>query len=125
MMKTKEVIKTLKLLTSLLEASNKDIIEDIFTKKANNFSHEQLIVNIDTLIKLGSIDKNQWIDFAKANSINIDVRPRDASRDVLDKILKYIEKNPDVQKIIAKKAENVSSMHSPELTNALKILMGR
>lgn len=131
-MKIRDAIKTLKLLISLLEAFEPThlSVEDIYknnasNKKAKKMSDEQIMVNLNTLIKLSSLDKAQWIEFAKSNGIEVEIRQRDASRDVLDKILKYLDSNPLAKEKIEKGADATSSVHSPELTKALKILLSK
>lgn len=130
-MKIRDTIKTLKTLISLLESFEGTFqnVEDIYkigkTKKNKSMSEDEIKVNLTTLIKLSSVDKNQWLEFARNNNIEIDIRPRDASRDVLDKILKYLDNNPVAKEKIEAEADATSNVHSPELTKALKILLSK
>jgi len=130
-MKTREAAKMLYALARLLESCPNIEVEHAFSANAERrntrkeMSSDQLMVNLDTLIKLSSIDKQQWIDFVNSNNISIELRPRDASRDVLGKILKYLEKNPEQKLNIQKKVESIASDNSLELTNALRLLLRR
>lgn len=128
-MKTRDAAKALYAVARLLdtfpnvELSNINNI-NIESHNSNTMSNDMIAVNLNTLIRLSAIDKQQWINFARDNNLNIDFRQRDASRDILGKILKYIEKNPEAQKAIESKATKISGAHSAELTNALRLLLG-
>lgn len=126
-----DAINMLKSLIALLEhfESSCATLDEIYKggkqKKQKTMSDEEIKVNIGTLIKLGSLDKNEWINFAKINSIKIDTRTKDSSRDILNKILRYLDNNPSVKEKIEKDAEASTTVHSPELTKALKILLSK
>lgn len=53
----------------------------------------------------------------------IDVRPRDASRDIIGKLLKFLEENPDARNRLNHAAQKGRSETSPELARALQLLL--
>lgn len=129
-MKTREVSKVLYTLARLLDTCPNMEIDQAIGRvekapKNKQMSSEALVVNISTLLKLSAIDKQQWLDFAKSNGISLELRPRDASRDVLGKIFKYLENNPEALAKIERRVESVSPTISVELANALRLLMRR
>lgn len=123
-MKSHELARSLRMLADLLESSpNTDLSRlqiDAPTKKSDN---QEIAVNLATLAALSQIDKQQWVEFAEEYNIPLDVRPRDASRDVIGKLLKYLESNPDEQERIKKPREGSGDGNSPELMKALSILL--
>ena len=84
---------------------------------------KSIAVNLHTLVQLSSIDKQQWITFIEEQGYKIDVRPRDASRDVLDKLLKYLEKDSEAREKLKNSIGDKASKASPELLRALSTLL--
>src|SRR5712691_7134220 len=58
---------------------------------ARPVSTSQIAVNLSTLAELARIDKRQWLNFAREYHLPIETRPRDAARDILGKVLVYLE----------------------------------
>ena len=76
------------------------------------------------LVALSDIDKSQWQKLIEEYRFPIAVRPRDASRDILGKLLKFLEQDAEARKrlqiaAISKKRSDIS----PELMNALTHLL--
>lgn len=130
-MKTREVAKALYALARLLETCPNIEMDKVVlcepdaSVKRTEMSDSELIVNLDTMVRLSSIDKQQWLDFVKLNNIAIDIRPRDASRDILGKILRFLDANPEAKYRLQNKVETISSESSQQLTTALRLLLGR
>lgn len=92
-------------------------------KAPRHVSTANMAVNLDTLIDLAKIDKSQWLTFIQENGFPISTRSRDASRDLLGKVLRYLEENTEAR---AKLKENVmrrTGQASPELMKALSVLL--
>lgn len=87
-------------------------------------SKDAIPVALTTLVSLSRLDKAQWLEFAREYQIPLDIRPRDASRDILGKILRHLEENADARVRVSKAAEGTRSDTSPELMKALKLLLG-
>jgi hypothetical protein len=86
-------------------------------------SSQDLAVNLSTLVSLSSVDKSKWVDLIREHGFPIDVRPRDAARDVLGKLFTYLETNVEAQEKLKASARRPSGKASPELMKALETLL--
>ena len=86
-------------------------------------SPENIPVALSTLVALSRLDKQQWLSFIHNYNFPIDIRPRDASRDILGKLLKHLEENPADRKKISDDAQRQAPKASPELLRALSVLL--
>ncbi|MBZ4401944.1 hypothetical protein [Myxococcus sp. AS-1-15] len=83
-----------------------------------------IAVNISTLASLSRLDKRHWVEFVKAYSLPIDIRPRDASRDILGKVLSHLEDSADArEKLKRRMVEPRGVEASPALMKAFGILL--
>lgn len=83
----------------------------------------EIAVSLSTLASLSTYGKQEWTDFISDFDLPIEVRNRDASRDILGKILKYLEENKDVRERIVIGAQGKRGSSSNELNRALRILL--
>jgi hypothetical protein len=91
---------------------------------AGQSASSSMAINVTTLANLARIDKAQWLLFIRENGLPIPTRPRDASRDVLGKLLKYLESNPEARRKLKESLMKSSRQSSPELMQALSLLLG-
>lgn len=121
-MKTHDLAKALNALARILKQGSDVEVRDLSISKRDSLRNSTAIaVNLTTLLELSRIDKNQWQIFIAEHDIPVNVRSRDASRDVLGKLLRYLEKNPEARSKIKRQA---SMKHrSPELSKALSWLL--
>ena len=124
-MKTHELARALTFLARALKKG-----PDIDLRQMELFGHEgrtdrrpDIAVNISTLVELSRIDKHCWRQFIEENQLPIEVRPRDASRDILGKLLKFLEKHPEARDRIRRQATHKRADASPELSKALSWLL--
>jgi len=82
-----------------------------------------MAVSLSTLVDLARIDKQQWLSFIEENHFPIEFRQRDAARDILGKLLAYLEENPDAREKLKAIATKKSGQASPELMKALAYLL--
>ena len=83
-----------------------------------------MAVSLSTLVDLARVDKQQWLSFIEENQFPIDTRPRDAARDILGKLLVYLEQNAEArQKLKAIATRKSGGQASPELMKALAYLL--
>lgn len=125
-MKSHDIARLLNHLADVLYAGPDIPLEDLrATHRRTNRPQEteHLAVNISTLASLSRVDKQQWIAFIFDFKLPIDVRPRDASRDLLGKILKYLEEHPTEQARIRQGTTGKLDSGSPELLKALSFLI--
>lgn len=83
----------------------------------------ELELNLSTLVSLSSVDKSKWVELIKEHGFPIEVRPRDASRDVFGKLCAYLEANPLAQEKLKSTATRSTGRSSPELMKALGTLL--
>lgn len=123
-MKTHEVAKALRLLANLLEVSpNIEASRARISSQDSGLGTAELTVGLSTLVELSRVDRRQWIDFINAFSFPIVIRKRDASRDILGKLLSYLETNQAAREQLKQRAATKSSQASPELMKALASLL--
>ena len=78
---------------------------------------------LSMLVALSHFDKMQWMQVADELKLPVDIRSRDASRDIMWKILKYLESNPEARKRLTHSPNKQRSNTSPELAQALELLL--
>ena len=124
-MKSHDLAKALKSLASLIESSPNVPIEELNVGSRNMLQRDsgQLAVSLSTLVDLSRVDKQQWLSFIDELNFPIDVRPRDASRDILGKLLNYLDANPNARQRLKTQAAVKGSKESPELMKALASLL--
>lgn len=123
-MKTHDVAKILSTLaTALRSAPNQTLEELASTPSKKKPDAESIPIALSTLIALSDFDKGQWLNLIQEYGLPIEVRPRDASRDILGKILKHLEQNPDARKKLVQSTNKDRSETSPELLRALQFLL--
>lgn len=127
-MKTYEFANALVLLAKVLKSMpNQELNELTLSSSAarsEGVERNEAIVGLHTLANLSKIDKKQWLDLIEEHGFDIPVRPRDANRDIIGKLLRYIDNNKNAQQAIKKSAEQSDNKSSKELNRALSILMG-
>lgn len=139
-MKTHELAKALTQLSRVLKAGPNIDFEELTNlstyltaKKPPRASQKRSVesgvsekgAGLAVLAQMANYNKRDLIDLAKALEIPLEVRPADAVRDVLGKILKYINENPNVQERLASPNAMESPASTSNLTKALSILMSQ
>lgn len=125
-MQTHELARALERLAKFLRSGPNVVLEKLpeatgwGSKKT--LKADEIKIGLSHLVALSRVDKQQWIDLIEENEFPIDIRPRDASRDILGKLLRYLEKNPEAQERLTR-ASVESGKASPELLRALGSLM--
>lgn len=87
--------------------------------------NETLPIALDALLSLSSIDKHDWRNLILDLNLPIDIRPRDASRDLLGKVLKVLEVDQFARSRLRNIVRHSSSKASPELMKALSSLLSK
>jgi len=121
---THELAKALTVLTRILkDAPDVDIREFGSAQTTSGMKSADIAVNLATLLKLSRLGKGQWESFIKEHKMPLQMRPRDASRDLLGKVLRFLEENPEFQERIRREAARRDTTASPELSRALSWLL--
>lgn len=125
-MKTHEFAKQLTALVKVLRQLPNMPLEELALVTApqhRRVDQSSIPVALSTLVALNDIDKRQWISFIEENQFPIEIRPRDASRDILGKLLKFLEQNPDARGRLTSAANRERTSTAPELRRALDLLL--
>lgn len=125
MMKSHQVAKVLRKLSEMLERAPDSELDELFVSDRNPapVSTSQIAVNLSTLAEMARIDKQQWLNFVRESHLPIETRPRDAARDILGKVLNYLESNPEARQALKERATKRVSETSPELMRAFAFLL--
>lgn len=124
-MNTYEAAKVLTSLASALRSAPNQSMDELAEGGGRKVDLKSVDVPraLSMLIALSHFDKAQWLQVADDLRLPVDIRPRDASRDIMWKILKFLEGNPDARHRLASVATKQRSQTSPELSQALELLM--
>ena len=77
------------------------------------------------LSEMSNYSKRELLELASSLDIPIEVRPADAVRDVLGKMLKYIAENPEVKERLARAGSSGREPKVSSLARALEILLSQ
>lgn len=126
-MKTHELAKGLEQLAEFLRSQRNIELRQLSAaaNRQKELGTSDIAVNLSTLAALSRIDKQQWLKFIYEYGLPIDVRPRDASRDLIGKVLRYLDENKSAQKKLLSKSRRGEQQVSPELMKALDVLLSR
>ena len=124
-MKTQEAAKLLNFIASVIRSSPFETIEEMSERRPHRVDAQSVDVPraLSMLVALSSFDKAQWQQIIKDYNFPIEVRPRDASRDVLGKILNHLEASPEARTSLATSSTRLRPGTSPELAQALEFLL--
>jgi hypothetical protein len=124
-MKTHDIAKILSSLANALRNAPNQTLDELASTPTRKPQPDvqSIPIALSTLIALSDFDKNQWLFLIKEYNFPIEVRPRDASRDVLGKILKHLEQNPEARSKLVQSSNKERSETSPELLRALQFLL--
>jgi len=123
--KTHELARALEVLASVLRTGPDVGLSEIFAIGSGPLpqSTDQIAVNLSTLSALSRVDRQQWLALIREYQFPIEFRPRDASRDILGKLLRFLERSPDARERLRKRTASSSQSGSPELLKALQTLL--
>jgi len=91
--------------------------------KGQSLRKDDIPVALSALLALSSIDKRVWAELIFDLNLPIQIRPRDASRDLLGKVLTLLEKDPVARTMLTHSVKLKSTRASPELVRALSTLL--
>lgn len=134
-MKAYDLAKALTHLSRVLKAGPNVEVEEIGNLSVHSTAARTPRVKEDTrntsdkatglalLAEMASYNKTELMDLAYQLNIPVQVRSADAVRDILGKILRYIQENPDFRNRLAH--ANPETAEGSRLAHALAILMSR
>jgi hypothetical protein len=125
--KTHELANALRLLAKMLEdGPNTQVSEmnKLFGRSMNKPDANQVAVNLQTLMQLSKIEKQQWKSLIYDDyGFKINITPRDSSRDILGKLLKYLEDSPNAIAILKQRTKRSDASGPSALSLALEALL--
>ena len=123
-MKTHDLAKALTLLSKILQGQpNQDLNSVSFGERRQRPNTDSAPAALSTLVALSRFDKAQWLQVIRDHNFPIEVRARDASRDILGKLLNFLEENAEARKRLSSEAQISRPDTSPELMKALQLLL--
>lgn len=130
-----ELSDALKKLAIALKKAPNMPIEDIssllnmmnhgFSQNRPSRRSSDLPLALSALLSFSKFDKQEWLDLISDLGLDIEIRPRDASRDILGKVLKVLESEPEMRERLRRRVTNKEANASPELAKALSSLLGK
>lgn len=124
-MNTYEAAKVLSSLATALRSAPNQTFEEL--AEGGNRKVDTGSVDVpralSMLVALSHFDKMQWMQVAEELRLPVDIRSRDASRDIMWKILRYLEANPEARHRLTSSATKQRTQTSPELAQALEFLL--
>jgi hypothetical protein len=123
-MKTHELAKALTQLSKLLRnLPNQELSEfENQIREPNRDPYGNVGISLSALAGFTKYSKADWEKVVSDFELPIEIRARDASRDIMGKILNYLADNGAERQRIAR-VGRVSSGEPSELTTALKFLL--
>jgi hypothetical protein len=121
-MNTHDLAKELRRLADALESAPR--LE--LGKKWDRLDHRRADnegLPLNALVELSRFSKQEWLNLVVELGLEVDIRSRDASRDILGKVLKALEEQPEATERLKKSVKERRSEGSPELAKALSLLL--
>lgn len=126
-MKTHELARALRRLAKILKAGPNVQLDKLhypLTPTSPIKDSIGIALNLATLSALSRVAKAQWASFIREYNLPIRVDQRDSARNILGRLLGYLEKNPGAVDSLRRQAQAKSGDASPELMKALSIILG-
>ncbi|WP_306257379.1 hypothetical protein [Pararhizobium sp. IMCC21322] len=123
-MKTHELAKSLTALSKILRSVPNQELSDFgnLVSATKDAPSAERGISLSTLAVFSTYGKSEWQTVIADFDLPIEIRPRDAARDVMGKILTYLAENSQERDRIARKSLNTPKTTS-ELSNALSFLL--
>lgn len=129
-MKSHDFAKQLALMAQVLRAApnieleNSMDWESVFQKRSHSTVGDEDIPHaLNMLVGLNNVSKQQWLSLIEEFGFAIDIRPRDANRDIFGKLFRFLADHPEERVRLVGKKSRKPIKESEELANALTILM--
>lgn len=126
-MKTHDLAKALGQLSKLLKSlPNQDVSKlsegSIAGRAPLEANSSNVGVSLSVLASLSKYEKSDWQRVIHDFKLPIEIRPRDASRDIMGKIIAYLAENErERQRVARESAQGIQG--GSELSSALKFLL--
>lgn len=116
-----DTLDAIKQLAALLDdGPNINVSEARLTRRT-----DEVAGGLKGLLSLSKYSKQQWLELAQDHGMTLQHNPRDSARDVLGKVLRYLEAHPEVVKVLGASRTRRTKVDVSELENALTKLLER
>ncbi|MEI8657065.1 hypothetical protein [Vibrio sp. Hal054] len=129
-MKSHDFAKQLTLMAKVLKNGPNVELDQLDINNFGSVSHIEPKVEqndipraLSMLVGLNNVQKSQWLALIEEYNIPLEIRPRDATRDIIGKLLNYLSKNKEAREQLSGKKTKKVSNSSSELADALSILL--
>ena len=129
-MKSHDLAKQLTLLAKVLRAGPNIQTADLkigqllnMHDSENTLSENEIPRALNALVGLNAVKKQQWVDLIFEYGFEIEIRNRDANRDIVGKLLNYLKDHPLERRKLVSEKEKKEISESSELADALNILL--
>lgn len=129
-MKSYDFAKQLTVMAKILKQGPNVELEDLDYSSFTNIASPSLKIEqndvpkaLSMLVGLNNVSKAQWINLIEDYEFPIELRARDANRDIIGKLLKYLSQNEEARNRLTGKKIKKNSNSSSELADALSILL--
>lgn len=130
-MKSHDFAKQLTIMAKILKSGPNTELEDldlsqiisIRNNKTHNINQNDVPKALSMLVGLNDVKKSQWVELIEDYSFNIEIRSRDATRDIIGKLLNYLSQNQEERERLTGKKTKKNTNSSAELADALSILL--
>ncbi|MGF1707461.1 hypothetical protein [Enterovibrio baiacu] len=129
-MKSHDFAKHLNIMARVLKNGPNVDLEDLeissffdISGSKNSLEQNEIPKALSMLVGLNNVSKAQWLNLIEDYDFPIEIRTRDANRDIIGKLLRYLSENKSAREILSGKKNKKVSNSSSELADALSILL--
>jgi hypothetical protein len=121
-MKTHALARGIEQLAHILKKSPDSDVKELTLAGQSNSAQPDVPLGLSVLVRMSKIGKSEWISFINSHGFPIEIGPRDSSRNILGKVLKYLEHHPTAQMQLQMRSQSKPGS-SLALTRALRALL--
>lgn len=127
-MKTHDFAKQISLLAKIMRAAPNVELEEYEMQSPalanrSKLQEKDIPLALNALIGLNEVKKEQWISLIEEYGFAIEVRARDANRDIVGKLISYLANNPSAREKLSGRPSKRKAGTSTELADALNLLL--
>jgi hypothetical protein len=123
-MKTHQLARNLRILGELLlSGPNVDLQNLSLASRRLVGTSPRSSIGLHTLLDLSKVTKREWLEVVDKHGIPIEIRQRDAARDILHKLLRFLADNEEAYRGLRASGEAVGEEASEELLQSLNGLL--
>jgi len=87
--------------------------------ETSGLNTKQVAINLRTLHSLSKINKQDWLKLINEYGFDLNIEPRDSSRNIIGKLLSYLDANPQAIDTLKRKVENRQTAFPPSIGHSI------